>query len=72
MHNYDLVDQVDKRYFQTYQEFMVWLEKTYGNVVSFISEPIEIMDSDNFGKCWKCINVFQSGKVEYKRINSNA
>ena len=68
MNNYNLVDEVNGLYFQTYQEFKTWLLGTHGNVTSFISEPIEVINSDNFGKYWRCVNVFQSGNVEYKRV----
>lgn len=69
--NYNLVDGIETRYFQTYQEFKNWLLDAFGEVTQFISEPIEVINSDNFDRYWKCISVFQSGNVEYKWMGDN-
>ena len=70
IHNFDVCEDPDPIYFDSYKEFQTWLEANHGkDCKQFIDRAIAFNTeaADNsFDRWWKAVDWFTSGNVCYK------
>jgi hypothetical protein len=69
--NSDLIDEPEQLVF-TASQFKQWLDENHKGKKEFVAENITVVDSNGddlefLPGRWKCVEVFQSGKMMYRR-----